>query len=247
MGPAGVVQPVVPAIFSPDAGLSLSGAREAGSVTLYSEVEVATRSATPCPTTTNDNTLPRAWQTSVPAVAAPSPCLLHPQSFRMEQNATRGTADSHPLLPSDALPPAVEPATRLAPEGQMISHRDDVRGESSQRATARSEVADLTIHDGEPGKTIAPVDATQVVPARHSLATQLRVAPSLPAHGRSTLRRDRVEGPTAEPPVVRVTIGRIDVRAQFAAPAASPTPARRARPGALTVEEYLKQRSEGKR
>ncbi len=47
-------------------------------------------------------------------------------------------------------------------------------------------------------------------------------------------------------PIVRVTIGRVEVRAQF--PSAPSVPvARRPRPPALSLEDYLKQRSGGKR
>jgi hypothetical protein len=47
-------------------------------------------------------------------------------------------------------------------------------------------------------------------------------------------------------PVVRVTIGRVEVRAQFPA-APAPQPARRSRTSSLSLEDYLKQRSGGKR
>jgi hypothetical protein len=48
-------------------------------------------------------------------------------------------------------------------------------------------------------------------------------------------------------PVIRVTIGRIEVRAVFPPAATPPTPARKPPAGTLSLEEYLKQRSEGKR
>jgi hypothetical protein len=47
--------------------------------------------------------------------------------------------------------------------------------------------------------------------------------------------------------VIRVTIGRIDVRAVFPPAAAAPAPARKTPAGALSLDDYLKQRSEGKR
>jgi hypothetical protein len=49
-----------------------------------------------------------------------------------------------------------------------------------------------------------------------------------------------------EPPIVRVTIGRIDVRAAPAPPPPSRKPARHAGP-TLTLDAYLKQRKEGAR
>jgi hypothetical protein len=55
-------------------------------------------------------------------------------------------------------------------------------------------------------------------------------------------------GPAARPeePVVKVTIGRIDVRAVMAAPSPPSQPAARPMPQ-LTLEEYVKQRREGLR
>ncbi len=47
-------------------------------------------------------------------------------------------------------------------------------------------------------------------------------------------------------PTIRVTIGRIDVRAD-AASTPAPTGTRRTRPSSLSLEQYLKQRSEGAR
>jgi hypothetical protein len=56
-----------------------------------------------------------------------------------------------------------------------------------------------------------------------------------------------VDAPSNAPPVIRVTIGRIEVRA-IMAPAAPPQPSsRKTAAGTLSLEEYLKQRSEGKR
>jgi hypothetical protein len=50
----------------------------------------------------------------------------------------------------------------------------------------------------------------------------------------------------AAAPVIRVTIGRVDVRAEFPATAPRPT-ARQTQTPTLSVEEYAKQRKEGKR
>lgn len=52
--------------------------------------------------------------------------------------------------------------------------------------------------------------------------------------------------PVSAAPIIRVTIGRVDVRAQF--PAAPPAPTSRSqRPLALSLEDYSKQRAGGKR
>jgi hypothetical protein len=57
-------------------------------------------------------------------------------------------------------------------------------------------------------------------------------------------RRD--VAPTA-PPVIRVTIGRVEVCAEFAAPKVRQAAAARPKPAAISLDDYLKQRSEGRR
>jgi hypothetical protein len=48
------------------------------------------------------------------------------------------------------------------------------------------------------------------------------------------------------PPIIRVTIGRVDVRAEFPAPSPARAPRRPATP-TLSLQDYAKERSEGKR
>jgi hypothetical protein len=50
----------------------------------------------------------------------------------------------------------------------------------------------------------------------------------------------------AAAPVIRVSIGRVEVRAEFPAPAPRPNP-RQPQAPKLSIEEYARQRSEGKR
>jgi hypothetical protein len=50
-----------------------------------------------------------------------------------------------------------------------------------------------------------------------------------------------------EPPVIRITIGRVDVRAQFSPPAPLTAADRPKRASTLSLEEYAKQRREGRR
>ena len=63
---------------------------------------------------------------------------------------------------------------------------------------------------------------------------------------------DRAERPVApiatkpQAPIIRVTIGRVDVRAEFPAPAA-PAATRRAEAPSLSLDDYLKLRNEGRR
>ncbi|HKR94993.1 MAG TPA: hypothetical protein VJW55_06510, partial [Candidatus Angelobacter sp.] len=83
------------------------------------------------------------------------------------------------------------------------------------------------------------------------VSKQRRVSPTMtgartPANA-SPIYSPRDARPAPEAPIIRVSIGRIDVRAEFAAATPSPAPARNIRPAALSLDEYLKQRSEGRR
>jgi len=91
-----------------------------------------------------------------------------------------------------------------------------------------------------------PLDGQRVAHSGRPAPGAFKSRPIMAAHPKnlSAPRDTSLAEPQA--PIVRVTIGRIDVRAQFPAP--TPTPAaRHARPAALSLEEYSKQRAEGKR
>jgi hypothetical protein len=59
--------------------------------------------------------------------------------------------------------------------------------------------------------------------------------------------RNRVAAERETPPVIRVTIGRVEVRAELPAPRAHRSAADQSKPAALSLDDYLKQRSEGRR
>jgi len=141
------------------------------------------------------------------------------------------------LFPTTTLPAAPDSATatlrarvHLQPEG-ISSHTSD-------QSIATSLGPDQT-HLPESGQLIIGV------------AQRQRVAPTMtgartPANA-SPIYSPRDARLAPEAPIIRVSIGRIDVRAEFAAATPSPAPARNARPASLSLDEYLKQRSEGRR
>lgn len=110
-------------------------------------------------------------------------------------------------------------------------------GEREQRAPMVT--ADLR---GEGEGLTPPAPATSlaagVAPGR---AVRVEVRPA-PAVERRSAPRQVAEAPPAAPPTIQVTIGRIEVRAAPAPPAAGPAPA--ARP-ALSLDDYLRQRNQG--
>jgi hypothetical protein len=62
-----------------------------------------------------------------------------------------------------------------------------------------------------------------------------------------TIANDPREPVASEPPIVRVTIGRIEVKAEFASPKERTPAAHRPKSAAISLDDYLKQRAEGRR
>ena len=245
LGSGAVVRPVVPARFTPGFGLAPNTAPGGASPIVQDlEVEVA---AAPAKTTTvtesaQENTLPREWWPSAPALATDSSAQrLAP--FHAAQDPTPAVP-SFLLNSATASMAAAEPALSAA-EFSTPHPGEGADNYVSDRAAVSPADSDGGLMDGDRHAAIEPAIATPFSPARRPIAEPLRPLPALPAHDRGASRRNTERPTESEPPVIRVTIGRIDVRAQFT-PASSPAPARHGRPATLTVEEYLRQRREGK-
>ena len=141
------------------------------------------------------------------------------------------------LFPITALPAKPDSAT-AALRARLHLRPDGISSHTSDQSIATSLGPDQT-HLPESGQLIIGV------------AQRQRVAPTMtgartPANA-SPIYSPRDARPAPEAPIIRVSIGRIDVRAEFAAATPSPAPARNARPASLSLDEYLKQRSEGRR
>jgi hypothetical protein len=61
------------------------------------------------------------------------------------------------------------------------------------------------------------------------------------------MTEERREPAQSAPPIVRVTIGRIEVRAELSSPKPRSASAPRAKSAAISLDDYLKQRGEGRR
>jgi len=124
-----------------------------------------------------------------------------------------------------------KPAPQTTPEQPVhVSRR-----ESRQDATHPDYVSVVP-------ESIRPrsIDTVLVPPASNPL-----MRTETPVARRITQRMPPPEAPPPAP-VIRVSIGRIEVRAEF--PAAPPRPGpKSSQPPALSIEEYARQRSEGKR
>ncbi|MGB9178810.1 MAG: hypothetical protein WCB68_06125 [Pyrinomonadaceae bacterium] len=194
------------------------------------------------------------------ALAVPSQL----QNPARPDNQSRGTqttdelrAEAKPLSSSLKKQDAVHPAATVRetgferenvapPEQQEVNAQAERRLKDSQTVSDEppsSNISEVPQHDGDmPRRAVAPLKVSAQSNAGESLE---RAAPlSLDSHSG--------DGAESSSPTIRVTIGRIDVRAVMPdskpAPraAASSAPARKTH-GPLSLEEYLKQRNGGKR
>ncbi|KJL41944.1 hypothetical protein [Microbacterium trichothecenolyticum] len=145
----------------------------------------------------------------------------------------------------------VEPVARARDEGDRAipapSHSDDrgrpATGIAPEAGTAkpapeRSAVGVHSERSDAPAAT-TPLTATARVEAMPARRAEPPIA-ATPAVRASA--RDEASVPAAEPDVVHVTIGRIEVRAGVTAPATAPRSARPARDPERTLHDYLSRR-----
>jgi hypothetical protein len=149
-----------------------------------------------------------------------------------------------PAQPEAFFPPSGhEPDAR--PRQASPARRGDVpRGPVAPPARAVSPGAPVWPADGVTAASVAAAEGhfSELPRVKDRREAVTPGAPSLAPVGRlrdEPSRRD-------EPPVVRVTIGRVDVRATFAAPPPAPRPPAERKPG-LSLEDYLKARAGGGR
>lgn len=169
-------------------------------------------------------------------------------------------ASSHTILPTQALPATLLP-TQVTPatfsEGDWISTREVrdqeplSRSRDTEFKTSTSEVPD------HPTPFLIKPEVRIVSSATdpESVQPSLTAPPIAPVFSSATgpdssLPTRNLTAQAAEPgeapETVVVTIGRVDVRAIFPPPQAAPR-ATRSQPQPLSLDEYLKQRSEGRR
>jgi hypothetical protein len=227
IGSASVAKPVISTIFSPSSIWEGSGPpAEVAEESIISPTEqsAATRSA-------SANVLPKEQEISS-AKAAPlfeSASLPAYEERPLRRESTPAPNTGKLARQHSVTQPLVYPSHTQPPESGI--HVTDHVSPSMVPAKSHS-----SSHEGN---TTEPLVAW--IPARRqqpALSANRTASPSRPYHAAS---------PAHAAPVVRVTIGRIDVRAQFSSPPPAPAATRSARPAALSLDEYLKQRSEGKR
>jgi hypothetical protein len=178
----------------------------------------------------------------VPAVMPPSPPASPeaavPKQVPAALQAARGDPDAaerrapHPVLraPEPASPGEDQPRSPLSGERDS----DDRERPRNGRVAALAQVAPAAARTPEHPPNPAPLVPREIVRARETTAQHAPVA------ARAAVAPMPTAVEAADAPVVRVTIGRIEVRAAAPAPAREKRPA--ARPKTMSLDEYLDRR-----
>lgn len=237
VGVAQIAQPLVPAIFNPGFGLETSQPPSEISV---ERITSPASTRTSAPEVRSETSLPREWESSATTLPLSSPIASERPSL----------AHEHAALPPAA--PQIDPPheTKLREEKPWPTIRTTLPSISDDIASAskRALLPVPSTHYWSAGKDSIPrglESAPDSVRSNRQSLRALQVRPAVPATSLVSVRNQAARI-TQERPVVRVTIGRIDVRAQFM-PAAPAAVSRSQKVATLSLEEYLKQRSEGKR
>jgi len=240
-----VAQPVVPTMFSPGSGLEASGAPSEiaiervvnpGERNFQAEAGATPVQASSLSERGREATLPRDWETPVEknvstGLLDPTPAL--PKQLSAQENFVQAFSPTPSANVATRVPSPVtviETAASPDRDSLVISQPDIIEGTKiSRRSPLEPAFSPETIQTSRQSASQAVVFGPTVSRDRRSASSaNALVSNSLP-----------------DGPVIRVTIGRVDVRAQFSSPAAAP--ARHTRSAALSLDEYLKQRSEGRR
>lgn len=242
-----VVQPRLASLFEP---LSTAGPEAAGAWQSDSAFENplstnAMSDASPAPVPTRINQ-------PVQGTVGPPNVWRHAQETASVSNEPlKRFLPPRPLATTPVQ--AHTPISALSPESTRRASDEEPKQHASKPSSAISSTAATDVHTRP---RITPevrrsYHATQAEQNQTSLMVPdpfASLASAAPQETVSSTAQANTQAavPTEAPDTVVVTIGRVDVRAVFAPPAAAPRPNRsQAQP--MSLDEYLKQRSEGRR
>jgi hypothetical protein len=260
LGTGPVVQPIVPTMFAPDGGLEQTEARPDRPAR---DPAPPIETVAPAPAgVVRHATLPEPAESFRPERTRPVEAVPLNDPGPVRETLVAAVHEG-PVGETLVVAAADVPSAGLAMRLELPSRRSDENPSPGSTATT---VRDQPDPDPAPragsilGFEEHPLDRANV----SSLARDFREIPPAaprreagqPAAGVAArerplatplprgFERARVE---AQPPVVRVTIGRIDVRADFPAPVSHNATPRQPRSAARSLDDYLKERIEGKR
>ena len=225
LGVAPMAQPLIPPVT----------AIESGNALVEAFAEVSQEHARPSAAAAAPDVPGKLHESLPPRASEPSSLRETGISgLRVAENRESVTErDPSVIRPTEAAPPI--PATPPVPAAPQYERTITKMQPDAERAGGRTIITEPRI---SPQHSVVG----QVIPRVTALS------PTLPVNLSSSKpsRRSASDGP-ASAPVIRVTIGRVEVRAQFSQ-SAPPAPSRGSRkPSVLSLEQYAKQRSEGKR
>jgi|SRR5882672_909478 len=207
-------------------------------------------SVSTAPETATEISQPSVESASLGSEFAPHPNL--PRNNNDDHDEDRMAVRRSPTLPSPTV--SEHTAMNSSASEPTISTALVVTAFPAQLRPATSEPVSLANKNQEERQPVItrrseprPANVDPVV-GRVTPLIRPVVEPSLPAKQDRVHRIEQNSGPVETiAPVIRVTIGRVDVRAQFPS-ATSPRPTARHKGATpLSLEEYAKQRSEGRR
>ena len=165
-------------------------------------------------------------------------------SFQPEPALAAYTERTAPVVPSE-ISEAMRVSAIDADEPRAIRrNREIVPVEVPPAQPGVRKGLDETVVAARPGTPISVELVSKTLPPPRPRFMEIPRSNPVP---QQTPGAGSVRMAAAQAPVVRVTIGRIEVRAQFPAPAAKRESPGRATPNGLSLDDYLKQRNEGRR
>lgn len=239
LGVTPVAQPIIPARFTPTAErrgqLEMTDAERTGS-SIDERSSARTRdtfrlheneASPPVVAELREPTLPRTQgeeevtrQDSIPHL----PVTTEVNSFRHPRSAESSAAPKDPGR-RPQYQHAADATAEHRPSEQMPIRREMLRAEITESSSLRDQ---RILHDmlDDRGRSVI------ARPMRNRVQRPIDLVPE--------------QNSSSTPPVIRVTIGRIDVRAELTSPPSS-TIARSNRPSTLSLDQYLKRQGEAGR
>jgi hypothetical protein len=196
-------------------------------------------------------------QASRPALSDPVGVTDAPMERKTTSPADRGRVDQPIELPAPLVPPPL-PETDLmttrviAAEPRAVREERPAHSSITEAMKSSSDpenhqtrlVKEEEVRPESPVKNRQPVQPTLIGPKPPAMT--IPYAATQPVR---TTRRESAQAsiPAEGPETVVVTIGRVDVRAVFTPPAATSRSNRPEQAKPMSLDEYLKQQSEGRR
>jgi hypothetical protein len=218
LGKFPVAQPVVPPMFSPAGGIEQPQAALDAGIRISQAAVQSRDSSEPAQAAEAEPVVREKNPSAPPAPVQPAP---PPEIPQRQSRHFAAQAESPMHEPFSSM--ATEPMENIRPE---------------QDAAAPDFLSVIPGHQrAMPDAWPVALDSRQESATATGASLAFPIAAQPPASAASA---------SAKAPTIRVTIGRVEVRAEFPASTTRPA-ARPAQPAALSLEEYARQRREGKR